>query len=539
MKKLWLTIILMIFFSLTWSEGDLYNDESSSINVESNNVSKYISNYKSTLAKEFYSENNYNMVWVDSDHLSVNAENLINILSTAYLDGLDPETYHTSKINSLTKELKNSPSNDIQANLDTILTDAFFLYAKDINNGVVKYNKLYPNWLVNKHDIDLIDKLNNALQNNNITQTLDSLTPKYTEYEELKKQLAIYQDLLRKIHNWQTVPSGAKLKLGIQDKRVAELKKRLVASGELEYSFGFDNNVFDKNLQNAVIKFQKENGLFPDGVVGKTTFEALNISLIHRIKQIELNMDRLRILPENLGESYIIVNIPDFSLKVVDKGKTILTMPVIVGRDDGLQSCVLSSQITYMDINPYWYIPRSIAVKDILPKVKKDPNYLANKNIKMYTSYSESSTEIDSTKINWTKINASNFIYKLKQEPGPDNPLGHIKFIFQNACGIYLHDTSTPELFNSHRRDLSHGCIRIGKPVELAAFLASDKPQWSTDKINQVFDSDRSHVIVTLTNPMDIHIVYATSFVNESGILQFRNDIYGIDDIDFKVVVAP
>ena len=194
-----------------------------------------------------------------------------------------------------------------------------------------------------------------------------------------------------------------------------------------------DENLFDTNLLHAVIKFQLNNGLESDGVVGKTSYVALNIPIIQRIKQIELNMDRLRILPPDLGASYIKVNIPDFSLNVVDNGKTVLTMPVIVGRDDGLQSCVLSSQITYMDINPYWYIPKSIAVKDILPKVRKDKNYLSKNNIKVYTSFGESAIAIDSSSINWNETDASNFIYKLRQEPGDSNPLGHIKFIFQVA----------------------------------------------------------------------------------------------------------
>ncbi len=547
MQKFWFSILCLFFASLVWSD-DLSEQETSYIKDKIESVTmariKCSNNLRcgSPLVKEFYIQNQYAPIWTKDGKLSTNGEKLLDSINSAYTNGLNPESYHLEIINSLQEQLKNTTDTDdlanLSANLDTILTDAFFLYGSHLSNGVVNNKTVYPNWVVTKHAVNLIEKLNQAIDSGDINIILDSLSPKYPEYKELKKQLAIYQDIATKMRNWPVVPGGPKLKEGMHDKRITLLQKRLLASGELKSIPKDKKGIFDDNLQNAVIKYQKSNGLTADGVVGKTSFDALNVPLIKRIKQIELNMDRLRWLPDDLGNSYVMVNIPDFSLNVVDNGHNVLTMPVIVGKDDGLQSCVLSSQITYMDINPYWYIPNSIAIKDVLPKLHKDPSYLAKNNIKIYTAYGDNATEIDGAKIKWSKIESGNFIYKLRQEPGPKNPLGHIKFIFDNKCGIYLHDTSTPALFNSHKRDLSHGCIRIGKPVELAAYLASDKPNWSEDKIKSAIDAKDRHVI-TLTHPMNIHIVYATAWVNDDGVLQFRNDIYSIDDIPFSVALAP
>ncbi|MBP9743153.1 MAG: L,D-transpeptidase family protein, partial [Burkholderiales bacterium] len=243
-------------------------------------------------------------------------------------------------------------------------------------------------------------------------------------------------------------------------------------------------------------------------------------------------------LPSDLGTQYIMVNIPSFSLKVIANDQTVLDMPVIVGSERGLHSCVLSSQITYLDINPYWYIPNSIALRDMLPKLKHNPSYLIENHIKMYTSYGLDGKEVNSKDISWNKVESNIFPYKLRQEPGADNSLGRVKFIFPNDCGIYLHDTSTPQLFQNSKRDLSHGCIRIGKPIELAAYLLQDKSGWDQEKIVSTIASNTSKIVM-LNKPMNIHIIYATAWVNESGVLQFRKDIYGMDAIPYPVYLPP
>lgn len=545
MRKIVFFSIFVLFFAANATANSIADMETEYIKdrIESVSVArvKCSDNLRcgSSLVKQFYINNQFTPVWIKDGEPSANVDKLITILSNSYQDGLYPESYHLQQINSMLNELKNIKDQDDiaykSASLDMTLTDAFFLYSSDLAFGAVNNKTTYPNWIITKRTVNLLDIFNNALKSDDIVSALNDLSPHYKEYTKLKAQLAKYQEIASKMHNWPTVPEGPKLKRGMHDPRVSALQKRLIASGELGSFFGKSKKgTFDKNLEEAVIKYQKSNGLNADGVVGKTTIEALNVPLITRIKQIELNMDRLRWLPSELGTSYVMVNIPDFSLNLVEDGKVVLNMPVIVGKDEGLQSCVLSSQITYLDLNPYWYIPNSIATKDLLPKLRKDPGYLEKNDIKIYTAYGSNGAEIDPKSIKWDKVDTSTWGYKFRQEPGAENPLGRIKFIFQNKCGIYLHDTSSPQLFKNHRRDFSHGCIRIGKPIELATYLLADKPGWSKEQIESAIDSEKSKAI-TLTKPMNIHIVYATAWVDEDDVLQFRNDIYSIDDIPFPI----
>ena len=541
-KILWISIFFALFSSN--AIADSLNDQEISYiqdKVESSPASRVACNDKfrcgSTLVKQFYSANNFQPVWTKDGSVLPNADQLLDILSHSYQDGLNPESYHIEQINAMREDLKTITNQDDQAealaNLDATLTDSFFLYSSNLAFGAVNSKTTYPNWIITKRQINLIDTLNKALKSDDLSATLNELSPQDSNYNKLKIELAKYQGYAAKMKNWPTVAYGPKLKRGMHDPRVTSLQKRLLVTGELSNNSG-KKGIFDKNLEQAVIKYQKNNGLTADGVVGKTTVDALDVPLLTRIKQIELNMDRLRWLPADLGSSYIMVNIPDYSLSVVQDGKAVMDMPVIVGKDEGLQSCVLSSQITYLDINPYWYIPTSIANKDLIPKLKRNPNYLAENDMKMFTAYGSNGSEVDPKKIKWSKVESGTFSYKFRQEPGEKNPLGRIKFIFQNKCGIYLHDTSSPELFKKHTRDFSHGCIRIGKPIELATYLLSDKPNWTESQILATIDSGNSKAI-NLTQPMNIHIVYETAWVNEDNQLQFRNDIYSIDSIPFPV----
>lgn len=487
----------------------------------------------SSYTKQFYRDNNYHLVWSNNGQVLPLVTDGLTILEDSYQDGLNPPDYHIVEIKSLLEHLKkNNEDKEKIAQLDMLVTDAFFLYWGHLASGRVNNKIVYPNWIIAKRAVNLIDVLHQVLQSQNFNDTTNQLITHNQEYIKLKQQLGIYQQLALKHKSWGQITVGSKIIQGMHGDRVYMLQQRLLASGELKHTT--QNKVFDRDLLEAVVLFQQNNGLVADGVVGKTTIETLNIPLLTRIKQIELNMDRFRYLPSDLGAQYIMVNIPNFSLKVIANDQTVLDMPVIVGRERGLQSCVLSSQITYLDINPYWYIPNSIALRDMLPKLKHNSNYLIENHIKMYTSYAVDGKEINSKGINWNKVESNIFPYKLRQEPGADNSLGRIKFIFQNDCGIYLHDTSTPQLFNNSKRDLSHGCIRIGKPIELATYLLQDKTGWDQEKILATINSNTSKV-VTLKKPIDIHIIYATAWVNESGTLQFRNDIYGMDTIPYPI----
>ena len=277
----------------------------------------------------------------------------------------------------------------------------------------------------------------------------------------------------------------------------------------------------------AVIDFQSRHGLEVDGVVGPATLAALNTSLEEKVKRIRLNLERWRWMPEDLGSRHVQVNIADFQLIAFEQGQVVLEMKIIAGRDYR-QTPVFSDRISYMVLNPSWYVPQSIAVKDKLPLIKKNPGYLAQQRIKVYSSWKGDAKEINPYYIDWSKVSASNFYYRLRQSPGPNNALGRIKFMFPNRFNVYLHDTPSRELFNKTNRTFSSGCIRIQYPEELALYLLKDDPRWNQERLHKALNSMKEQSI-RLLSPVPVHLLYWTVFVDNDGVVQFRNDIYGRD----------
>lgn len=487
------------------------------------------------LTTQQYNQESSTILWSHNGKILPDANQLIEILQNSYKDALYPDDYHLSTILQLTQQVASAPTMQPPiaelADLDTTLTDAFLLYAKHMATGRVDNLAVYPTWTISKRAVNLPDLLQKATHGGNLTQVLNGLTPTYPGYLELKGQLDKYQSIASN-GGWGQISTGASLKIGSKGVRVSQLQKRLTVTGE--YTATEKTTIFDKPLKQAVMKFQAHHGLKANGVVDKQTLQALNIPVNQVIKLIELNMDRLRWLPLQTSNQYLLVNIPNFSLDVMESGQSILNMPVIVGKGAN-RSCVLSSKISYIEINPYWSVPDSIGRKEILPKLQQDPNYLAKEQMNVYNG-SFANPPIDPSRIDWKKVNPNNMPYKFRQMPGEKNALGNIKFIFPNVCGIYLHDTPSRNLFGRNRRDFSHGCIRVGKPIELADYLLSDKPNWDGDRVESQIKLGKRQ-IVYLAEPMDVNIVYATVWVDNNGELQFRNDIYRIDNVDYPVYI--
>jgi murein L,D-transpeptidase YcbB/YkuD len=368
---------------------------------------------------------------------------------------------------------------------------------------------------------------------------------------------------------WPQIPSGPALREGDRNDRIPLLKKRLIASGDLqpaeppeqpdaangisrETASGSQsrlanpdsqngnlspakkhsnknnglnettdrNTVFDESLKEAVQKFQARHGLTANGVVGTETLKELNVTASERAKQLASTIERCKKMPPAQGNRYILINITDFTLNLIEDGKPVLNMPVIVGKTTQ-QTPEFDGLITNVIINPAWSVPYSIASKEYLPKLKKNPGYLSRSRMRVYRA----NQRIDPSTINWSSYSTNNFPLLLRQDPGPGNSLGRIKFMFTNPHDIYLHDTTTKKLFQRFPRAFSHGCIRVKNPVDLAVYLMQETPMGSEEAIKSAINKGATRSL-NLPSPIPINIVYVTAWVDSEGIVQFRPNIY-------------
>ncbi len=488
--------------------------------------------YSSFMLETFYKRRAFQPAWVLNDIRLLQAYYLVDAIEAAYLEGLTPDHYHLRTITALLTEVqenisKKAPQDpETLFDLDLLLTDAFLLLGCHFSAGCVNPVTIEAEWFTKRGRVDAAAFLDIALNENRVKETLQSLLPPQDSYAKLKQALQAYRKIAFK-GGWPSIPEGPSLKVGFQDERIIPLRQRLIISGYLHLDENIPTVTFDTPLENAVKKFQSSHGLDVDGVVGPATLKALNTSAEARARQIELNLERMRWIYRNLGQRYIIVNIADFTLKVVEKNHAILSMRVVVGKPFW-HTPVFSEKMTYIVLNPSWNVPRSIALEETIPKIKKDPDYLSKHNMKILKGWSENPEEIDPGMIDWASLNARDFGYRFRQDPGPRNPLGSIKFMFPNEFGVYLHDTPSKRLFTKSVRSFSHGCIRLEKPLDLGEYVLKANPDWTREKILAEIETGKEQ-IVRLPEPVDIHIIYLTAWVDDKGFLHFRDDIYKRD----------
>jgi|AntRauTorckE6833_2_1112554.scaffolds.fasta_scaffold00117_25 murein L,D-transpeptidase YcbB/YkuD len=466
-----------------------------------------------------YKENNYNPFWFRNGRLSHEAYELMDVIEKVDEEGLKHSFYRYNYLkNFLNKE--NLTFQEI-ARADIIMSNSFLLLNAHFTNGFLDPEEIEINWVNESAEIDIKEVLDN-ISNSGIKNYLHSLLPQSDNYSKLKENLIRYKKI-KEGGGFNKLDSYKLLENGIEDPLVIQLKERLI---QTDHYNGVINQVFDEELQKAVINFQSKHGLKEDGVVGPNTFKELNISIDERIKTIEINLERLRWLPQTLGERYVLVNIANYELDVYEENKKLFDMDVIVGQEQR-STPVFSDKIRYLALNPYWNVPRSIAVKDKLPLIKKDINYLKKNNYKVLIMNNGKLIEIDPETISWENLNRNNFNYYLRQEPGPNNALGQIKFMFPNKFSIYLHDTPSKELFSQTDRSFSSGCIRVENPFKLAEYILRVNNKWDPQQIEQILKTNKE-TIIGLSEYIPVHIVYFTSWVDENG-LNFRKDIYNRD----------
>lgn len=440
-------------------------------------------------------------------------------LQNATLDGLDPAAYPVDELRQLAADAQRGGAEE-GAKAELYFSSFFIAYAADLKIGRVAPQKVDPNLFRNRKTIDAFRVLTELKKQPDAGKAASLFEPRNNHYQVLKRMLRAYTRVINEGLAWPVIGQGDSLKPGGSDARVPKIRELLSFTGDYD---GPDSasTKYDTALFEAVKKFQVRHGLEAKGLLGKQTVTAMNIKPEERQRQIILNMERWRWMPDQLGEEHFLINIAGFELEWVQGKSERERMNVVVGAV-ATQTPEFSDELEYVELNPTWTVPYSIATKEMLPKLKSDPYHYAAE-FEVFANGKLS----DWGNVNWSAYGSGKFPFTFRQKPGPKNALGKVKFMLPNAHNIYLHDTPAKDKFANSTRAFSHGCIRLSRPADLAYALLGDKLGMSPALINSIWSTSQTKQIV-LPKKIPIHIVYATAFATENGI-EFRSDVYGRD----------
>ncbi len=479
-----------------------------------------------TLAR-FYEMGGFQPAWSTTQGPTTALPVLLELLRQIDQHGLDASDYHLSQLEEKAARASREGSAlalGDRSDLELLATDVALLLAAHMLAGRVNPESVDPEWNAQRRERDLAEFLFSALAGNDLSAAFRGLLPEAPGYEQLRR---CYLRWRNQAKPWQPVPAGPLLKRGDSGPRVRALRERLLLEPDLPLEPLVQGELFDESLERAVKAFQGRYGLDTDGKVGSASLEALNQSLESRLRQMAVNLDRWRWLPQNLGKRHILVNIAGFDCRVVENDQTLLRMDVVVGRNYR-RTPVFSGNMTYLVLSPAWEIPPELAIKDKLPLIRKDPAYLGEQHIRVLSGWGADAREVDPASVDWRRVGVGNFRYRLRQDPGPWNALGQVKFMFPNKFNIYLHDTPAKELFAKSERAFSSGCVRVSRPLELAELLLQGMADWARESIRAAMESGKERT-VPLPKPIPVHLLYWTAWVDEDGQLNLRKDIYGRD----------
>ena len=463
--------------------------------------------------RRFYETRLYRPAW------GAVADQILPILSAADQEGLPLHPLHLQAIQAR-RAAAVTPQK--QAETDLLLTDGLLRYASAMRGQRVDPQDIEDDWFLELPQFNPVLFLKDHVSD--LPDALKSLSAPYMGYQLLKAKLAELRAVATS-GDWPKVTAGPPLKPDADDPRIAEIRRRLLASGELPAGSDATSTVYDAALLAAVQIFQRRHGLADDGALGPRTIAAMNVSAADRARQIALNMERWRWLPARLEADHIVVNVPAAQMEVVENGSAVMTMKVVVGDPDH-PTPALHARMTSLVLNPIWRIPASIATNEILPKLKKNPGYLIANDLELVNdAIAPGSPESQGVGIPWASM--SSMPWAVRQKAGSDNALGRIKFNIPNSDDIYLHDTPNRKAFTRSDRALSHGCVRLEHPEELALYVLRDK-DWSREKLEDEIGKGDTHT-VSLQRSLPVWLLYWTVWVDAEGTLQVRDDIYDRD----------
>ncbi|SHF97816.1 Murein L,D-transpeptidase YcbB/YkuD [Flavobacterium fluvii] len=467
--------------------------------------------FNSKVLKEFYMSTGYRTIWQSKENRGI----ILKYLIASEEEGLNPADYNITKLQKYERKRAVLSSNEI-VNYDVLLTRSFQKYISHLTTGKLNPRALYPDWDLKENKIDINQTIAGMLKSDSLDYKIEQLKPNHIVYKKLKKALEIIDDLPN--DTFARIETSNKIVANDTNPSLIDIKKRLIYWKDLQSKDSL-SNVYDSRTIEAVKKFQFRHGLSADGVIGKGTIESLNYSKEQRKGQILANLERWKWFPRDMGNEYIIINIPEYKLRLINGEDTIRMYKVIVGRVER-KTPILSSKLTHAIFNPTWTVPPTILKEDVIPSISKDLNYLVQTNIKIYDGNGDTVLAKD-----WTLSKANS--YRYVQSPGTFNSLGMVKLTFPNRFSVYLHDTNHRDYFTKSMRSLSSGCVRVDKPLELAEYLLDDPAYWNLEKITETLQSEKTKQIA-LKKELPIHILYWTAWSKNNKLI-FREDIYKLD----------
>jgi len=464
--------------------------------------------------KAHYLTNNGSIYWIGTGRMTP----FIQRLEDAADDGLNPDDYPVDALIDLRDSV--SPGDVMGAARAELYFSAFFVnYAADLKIGRVIPQKVDPRLFRNRKSIDVLRVLTELKKQREPGKFLNAFEPRNPHYQALKKMLVLYRAMAES-GGWPQIDQGANIKPGGSDPRIPRIRSLLAMTGDYQGASS-SSQTYDNKLLAAVQQFQLRNGLEAKGLIGKQTIMTMNITPAERARQIMLNMERWRWMPENLGDYHFMVNLAAFELQEVQSSNIVERMNVVVGAV-ATQTPEFSDEMEYVELNPTWTVPYSIATKEMLPKLRQNPFAYADE----FDVFVNGKLSTWGT-IDWFAYGPGNFPFTFRQRPGPKNALGKVKFMLPNPHNIYLHDTPAKDKFASTTRAFSHGCIRLSRPLDLAYTVLGGIAGWSRGQVDAALATGKTKQ-VPLSYKIPVHLVYATAFKGQYGI-EFRPDIYGRD----------
>lgn len=539
-KKIIISIVavLILAIGLVWffnqRRSDLTDELQATLSGEKTGVLA-TSDYSSEI-QSFYTDREYMEVWLFNGTLSDQGKDMLAQIENSKYDGLVPEDYNLSQIYELSsnpdKENKKfrSLSSEEKVTLELLITDGFYRLAHDLENGKVNPSSLDPNWKFKEKetDVNYTSLLEEVAGGSSVEKTFARLYPNSDLYAQGREAIEeLYQIQKSDTLTWEFEPVEGAIEVGEQHAAIPALRKRLVFWDFLKPYEMEDPTLFDSTMLSGLQKYQESNGMNPDGVIGALVAESLNNSPQNLIDIAAINMERLRWMPKmDWDQEMVLVNIANYQLDYVNNSDTAFTAKVIVGKEYN-ESPTFTAPMSYIVFSPYWNIPESITNEEIIPSVKKNPNYLSQKNMEVVNASGE---VVKASQVNLAKETG----YRVRQKPGGDNSLGLVKFMFPNDYNIYIHDTPARSLFERETRALSHGCIRIQNPDQFAKILLDNK-DWDDEKIQEAMNQENEKV-VELDREIPVVLLYMTFWADKNGKANFRSDVYERDQALLKAL---